>query len=259
MSKMSEDPLYEYLTSHPLALEVCNFVLRKNSCTASEVAESLGKSLPTTLQSMQGLEKLGVLASRKTGRERTFEPRNRGRLQSILESDTVRNSVSKTGRLKDRTFPIVRFQDSLVSKLAEEMQNTAKITRDVRVETGLIDTRVDLMFESKKRRIALEVSRLVHPKDVYAAIGKIFTIQGSRARFDGMLALFLLHPELKLQLPGLNLWATKQLVTDTLGETTGFDIVTDFSSDGDLLDQEYAERIGTQVANSLRNLYRGSL
>jgi len=259
MNKLTEDPLYEYLTSHPLALEVCNYVLRTDSCTASQAAESLGKSLPTTLQSMQGLEKLGVLASRKTGRERTFEPRNRARLQSILESEIVRNSVSKTGRLKDRTFPLVRFQDSLVSKLTEEMKDTAKITRDVRVETGLIDTRVDLVIDSKKHRTALEISRLVHPKDVYAAIGKIFTIQGSRARFDGLLAIFLLHPQLKIQLPGLNISGTKQLVKDNLGKTTEFELITDFSSDGDLLDEEYAERVGIQIAESIRGLYRGSV
>jgi len=239
-----------------LALELCNFVLRNGSSSASKAAESLGKSLSTTLQSMQGLEKLGILSSKKTGRERMFEARNRGRLQSVLGSEIVRSSAAKTGRLKDRMFPLLRFEDSLMDKLTAEMGAGTRIRRETRVETGLIDTRVDLVLESKKHQTVLDVSRLVHPKDVYAAIGKIITVLGSDEKFDGMLAVLLLHPQLKLQLPRLNIWRIKQLVNDTIGQRAKFDIVTDFSTDVDLLDKEYAERVGDQIGNRLRNLYQ---
>ena len=33
-----------------------------------------------------------------------------------------------------------------------------------------------------------------------------------------------------------------------------FDVVADFSSDGDLLDEKYAERVGDQILNCLRKL-----
>ena len=112
---------------------------------------------------------------------------------------------------------MLRFEDSLVNKLTAEMHDGVRIRREAAVETGLIDTRVDMVIESRKHRTALEVSRLVHPKDVYAVIGKILTILWSDEKFDAMLAVLLLHPQLRLQL-WLNVWGIKKLVKDALGE-----------------------------------------
>ncbi len=63
----------DFLATHPLGAEICTTILRKNVFTPKTIAVKLKKTLPTVLQSLQALERIGLLSSKKLGRDRHYK------------------------------------------------------------------------------------------------------------------------------------------------------------------------------------------
>ena len=262
---MGEGRWRHYLSKRPSALEICNVALRQHRSTPTEIAHNLQRSLPTILQSLQGLEKLGILTSSKEGRQRYYKVTNPSILSEVLTSEIVKQSMETKGRPEQRRFPIMFFTQRLEQKVNPSvlaktlgLKEEISVSKNVFFDTPLGKVTVEFIIESERRITAIKMWRadIVWPVQLFQILGMVVAVllrlREDKKKVCSLLAFMLFYPGGR----DINIWGLKEAVQRTFRNEVRFDLITDYVSDRVLLDETYADRMLQEILEKLTISYQ---
>ncbi len=212
MPTKTEKEYATYLHNRPLALDLCFLVSTNGHLTATEAAETLKVSIGTANNGLRELEVNGLIVSRKSGRTRTYVPKDLATLQRALNHSIP---VDRKGRSGERVFPLATFQKQLAGQLAQmkgveivespRHQQVAmtsltfhhaegfvlskSIEKDLDV-APLVNVNLDLVLRLNQDRVYyVLVSRIVDETTMLASLGRLVLLSSVPEVFESLITV----------------------------------------------------------------------
>jgi len=246
-SKHTPTEMSTFLLAHPLSLDICALMDRHGGSgaeiTPSAAAKQLNLAITTTATALRELENLGILQSKRVGKERRYTPRNPSTFWDVIEK--AKSLPAGRSRVKGTVFPLVELQRRLERELLR-----SKGVKDLRegtiVETPLMTRRLDFQLETEDGRVcAIQIQRVIDSHSVLMRLGEILLLLNGKPTFDSVLDVNLGYKENYLPKP----WDVKKTVELLFGNRAR--VIQDQVDDSAFIDPEYVADLARRICESL--------
>lgn len=229
--------------------------------TAKWLSKRTNRSIQTATNALRGLEREGLLESKKVGRERIYKLKD-PRLFKGLIGQSILRIQSSGKRAKADQMSVGVFDGNLrkwLSYLADMMEGT--FYSGLTFRTHVMDTPVDYSIENKFGQHFILIFHIKDLKDLEAAIGRIFSLASSGDIIPNLLTMFFvgLVPNDEIVKSVQNGFAKlrKHLEKFQLVRAATYRVKKE--SVADLVKPEFAERVGLEIARGMTYLSEEAL
>jgi len=265
------DRRLDFLIAHPLGAEICWTMLHEGLFTPKAIAGRLRKTLPTILQSLQALQTVGLMSSKKRGRERYYRPVDNELLTELLSHPIVKDILGQRRIARDRPLALARLIKSLTSKIDSKlktpetmdalepnlvvMEGNKQVITDIRVPTVL-----DLVIGNAEgvSRVAVKLWRVNIPQAVFTIRGEIMSLAKflGDEEYRGFLAVILCRPEMSGHLPEMR--GLEQALGLSMRYGLRLAVVGEYVTDTELSSEEYSDKLSDEITMTLGKMLERS-
>gem|GEM_PF-6047156 len=232
-----------YLTTRPLAMDLCYLVDLKGKITAGEAARQLGLAIQTTTGTLRDMETYGILTSRKVGRVRTYTAKD----EPVLSLALLQTTPLKRSRFKG----VIRPMQTLLGRLEEGLGKSGRgysLLRDVNFETPLVALTIDFQLTPEKGLpYAILISRV---ENVFYTLGKLLLLSTRKDAFRAIILVNLFTEGSK----GVKAWAFSEVVSPFFKDK--LIVIEEHADDLNLITPDYADNLTQKIWTALSSRTR---